>query len=254
MTVEYAKVGDVLVPVKKTNGSILKTLKDPDPVNTTVSIPVPNMTEVIAKTDFVYEGATINEGEVFKVHEHEVVSYKTAGLIKLKPGPKKGAKASQPATAEEVKATPAQSVAAPVLKPIPSSLKPKSQTVAMTEELLGLEQIIAAGQYREALARYDELKKLLSAVIADSGVDPAVPYTFYSEVGTVTFSPAVKTTVITDESKMLAMLGSEVATKIAKFNLTDIKKYLSEIQLDEISTKSWGPRKLQAVNPNKPEA
>lgn len=132
-----------------------------------------------------------------------------------------------------------QSIAQPV--------KAKSQTQAITEELIIIHQRLMASEAFEAIKRLEELKKMLHEVTKESGADPYKPYVFKCDFGEVEFGPCTKSVEITDKPKMISLLGEDVFKAIAKVGVTDMKKYLSESEIETLSEKVPGSRSMKAV-------
>jgi len=174
-----------------------------------------------------------------------------AGVAKPQAG---GMTPSQKAAAEKlfsaVATDKAKVAVAAKLKPLPKAVaQAESQAVVWAKELIDLDTRMKEAEAYEMVTRIDALKKSLQSVISESGADPAKDYIFHTSEGDVQFSSCSNTTVIEDQAKMIKLLGPETTMAIAKFNIGDIKKYLSAIQLGEISKTVPGSRRLLSITP-----
>lgn len=135
--------------------------------------------------------------------------------------------------------------AKPVAKAKPTA-KPKQLTE--TQKLVN-EYTQLAAKYDELematmIKRMDELKKRLQSIANEQNLNEAVTLT--GTEGTVTFSPCREETVITDRDMMIKKLTPKVFVEIGKVNLGDIKKYLTEGEIQTFTEKQYGARSLKA--------
>lgn len=136
-----------------------------------------------------------------------------------------------------------------------SVAKIKSPATVAAEEMLHIYQRLLADDAFVMMKKYEELKKSLQSIAADSGASTTEPYVFKTDFGTITFSPTASVTKITDKAKMIELLGDEVFAKVATVTLGDLGKYLSANELEQITEKIDGSRKLVSVLPaNSPAA
>lgn len=125
--------------------------------------------------------------------------------------------------------------------------KKASTTSLLVGELVTLYSELAEAKVFEKVKRLDELKKYIQQTIKDGAFDPALPVVLKSEAGEAEFGACSNTTVISDMSKVVEMLGLEVFKKLAKVNIGDLQKYLSGEEIASFSEKAYGSRSLKAV-------
>lgn len=138
------------------------------------------------------------------------------------------------------KAAQSIAVAAPVAKA-------KSQTVIMCEELIDIQQKLDAIAASKLTKRADEIKKALQQVMKDSGADEDQPYVFTTEAGTVEFGPCSNSIEVIDKVVMIKMLGLDTFKEIAKVGVTDLKTYLSGVEIEQFTAKTKGSRSIKSV-------
>lgn len=145
---------------------------------------------------------------------------------------------------------PVQSIAQHIAK-AKSSAKPKakSETQLAVEEMIDLHIKLDASHMLPVIKRMDELKKLLSGAISDSAADPLEPFTFFGPGGaTITYGPCAKSVVVKDVVAVEKKLGHAVFLKLAKIGITDLKTYLSGIELESLTKTVPGARSLKSIN------
>lgn len=130
--------------------------------------------------------------------------------------------------------------------------KPITQDPAITalaSELITLDSHLKESEAYEAIKRVDEIKKALSAAAAEYAPEQEV--VFNGENGHVVYSPARVETKISDKAQVVKMLGSDVYLEASTITLTALKKYLSDLELQKVTTTGFGSRTLKAVFANK---
>ena len=125
-----------------------------------------------------------------------------------------------------------------------------TQTQALVNEMVQLEQDFIANDVHEKLKRFEEIKKHLAAVAKDMNADETA--VFKGTLGEVEFSKPSMTTEIVDKTALIAALGQDTFNAVAKVGITEARKYLSEIELAPIAQKVAGSRKLNGVKPYSP--
>lgn len=140
--------------------------------------------------------------------------------------------------------TPVQAVEAPKISNKVTA-KELTQTQALVNEMVQLESEFLQNDIHNKMKRFDEIKKHLSGLAKNFNVDE--PTVFKGTDGEVEFSKTVMTTEVTDKDALIAKLGQETFNNVAKLGVTDARKYLSDIELESITTKVPGARKLVGV-------
>jgi hypothetical protein len=109
------------------------------------------------------------------------------------------------------------------------------------DELVQIEQWLAQDDIAKMLKRQTELRKILSAHANENFADSEPAVISGTHGKTVTFSARKESTEITDREAMRKALG-ETFDAVATVSLTDIKKYLSPVEIDTFSKKVPGSR------------
>lgn len=130
-----------------------------------------------------------------------------------------------------------------VTKSTPQAL---SETEVLVNELVHLEEQMKALEVAKMQARHDELKKRLQS-IANENFEADVEAVLEGTNGKVIFSPRRTTTSIVDREQMIKLLSPKTFMELANVSLTDLKKYLSENEIESFVGKSFGARTLKAV-------
>lgn len=120
------------------------------------------------------------------------------------------------------------------------------QQVALAEEIAALEAEIAASDYAAKIKRRDELKAQLVSTVGED--DPELKISLPG-IGDIVVSKPSKTT-IANQVKAQEVMGDDYL-KIAKAGVTDLKKYLTPEQQNEVFTYASGDRKcsVKLVDP-----
>jgi hypothetical protein len=129
----------------------------------------------------------------------------------------------------------------------------KSEITLKAEEFVLLHATLEKLNAFQLIKEYEKIKKGLQEYAIANAPDDAEPYTFETEKGDVTFKPCAETTVITDPELMRKALGQKLFNEIAKVSITDLRTYLSQVEVEKFSKKAAGSRALASVVV-KPEA
>lgn len=129
----------------------------------------------------------------------------------------------------------------------PKMVAEVSEEMALVDELVELDAFMTANAIAQKVKRIDAIKKVLQSIAKDmpEGVEAVIA----GSVGEAIFSPCKVMTTISDKSALRDALSEEVYFELSNVTLTDAKKYLSEIELEKLSTKSYGSRTLNTVKP-----
>lgn len=121
-----------------------------------------------------------------------------------------------------------------------------TEMVALASQLADIKrQLTQMGAY-QLLDQFDAIKKDLSSYVAGVQTKEAITIPIPSG-GYVKFTAPKKTVKITDQKALKAMVGANVYDQIASVSLTDAKKYVTELQLAEITETSDGARSLKEI-------
>jgi hypothetical protein len=122
-----------------------------------------------------------------------------------------------------------------------------SEESILVDELIGLSTFLIESDVAKKLKRVEELKKSLQSIAIDMPADKEA--VFKSESGEVIFGPRSTKTTITDKDGLRKKLGEATYFELASVGLTEVKKYLSEIEMEIYSTKEYGSRSLKSCKP-----
>ena len=145
-------------------------------------------------------------------------------------------KAAEPAEEQKLPVTEHKGVA---------KVQVSNEITAMVNELVQLDTHMKSVQAYDTIKRIDEIKKLLSAAAKD--MPPEVQAVFEGDDGTIVFSEARVESKITDKPGLIKLMGSDVYMQAASITLGEAKKYLSELELQKVTTTGFGSRTLKAV-------
>lgn len=121
-----------------------------------------------------------------------------------------------------------------------------TEMVALATQMADIKrQLTQMGAY-QLLDQYEAVKKELSAQVAGVKSKDMVTIPIPSG-GYVKFTAPKKVVKITDQKALKAMIGANVYEQIASVSLTDAKKYVTELQLAEITESTDGARSLKEV-------
>lgn len=129
-------------------------------------------------------------------------------------------------------------------------LKEITEEEALIHEYLILHKKAEELEMKAHLARMEEIKKKLQS-IANETADPIMNVVFASELGNLIFSPRAVSSEIKEKEAVLQTLtekfGPEAAMSCIKIGLTELKKMMSEKELEPFIEKKFGSRTLKAV-------
>jgi hypothetical protein len=116
-------------------------------------------------------------------------------------------------------------------------------TSALVDELVALDKQLAP--LKAAIKRYEEVKKILRNRLSDDLQGSAV--TVFGSIGEVEFSRCSQETVVTNKKLLVKMLSRQVFDELAQFPLTALAEHLSKDQIERVTDKFYGSRRLSAV-------
>ena len=117
--------------------------------------------------------------------------------------------------------------------------KSKNEVVEIVDQMATLNHSIEP--VKPLLKEYEGLRKKLITEYIPKEVDGAVSFEGTSYV--VEFSPCANVATITDIQEVKSLLGENLFMQLVKINLEDLKKYLTQDQLESVVFLSkTGPR------------
>ena len=144
--------------------------------------------------------------------------------------------------------TPVQSVA--VSPAVTKGVTLETAAVNLTSEFVALSKKLESIDGKNLLKRMEEIRKEL-VTIANENFESNVPVTFDSDLGSITFSPRGKESVVPDVGTLLDHLydkfGRDVMLSVVNIGITDLKKVLSEMELNSFVEKVDGARSIKGV-------
>lgn len=121
-----------------------------------------------------------------------------------------------------------------------------TEMIALATQLADVKrQLTQMGAY-QLLEQFEAIKKDLSGLVAKVKSKEAVTIPIPSG-GYIKFTAPKKVVKITDQKALKAMIGANVYEQIASVSLTDAKKYVTELQLAEITEEKDGSRSLNEI-------
>lgn len=133
--------------------------------------------------------------------------------------------------------------------------KPKFKSLTaeqvLVDEMVTIDQKLKEMEADVLQKRFEEVKKQLAATAKT--LPPEKPATFQGSIGQVEFSAARVESKINDKDDLIAALdkasgyGQKLFNEIASVSITDLKKYLSEDELNHLLEKVYGSRTLKSV-------
>lgn len=123
----------------------------------------------------------------------------------------------------------------------------KTETQQLVDEYADLYQKLEASGMKPVMKRMEELSKSLRAKVDEIGADPTKPYVFNTPESTVEFSACTNSLEITDRKTMIAKLGQDTFNQVAKVGVTELKKYLSPVEIQSFSVGTYGHRTVKSV-------
>lgn len=132
---------------------------------------------------------------------------------------------------------------------VPAKEKTKLISKHVTEEQKLIDELVELAEVIKPLEskmkRYDEIKKLLQSIAKT--FPPEQEAVLSGTIGEATLSKCRTETTITNMQAIHDQLGDEAFMALVKISITDLKAYLSEIEIAKVTEKSLGPRSLKAV-------
>lgn len=130
-------------------------------------------------------------------------------------------------------------------------VKPKTKTVdAETTSQVVVPEVVdefamLSAKLAKKLEKLDPLKKkveklekgILGAV--DEVFDPSVDLVLQGEENELLLGPRGKRTSITDKDKLVDLLGIDLFVKLAKVSVTDLKKYMTPEDVEQVTTAKY---------------
>jgi hypothetical protein len=138
--------------------------------------------------------------------------------------------------------------APPVVIPQTESGMVTAQEV-LAQEYLYLHKKVLQYHMKETLAKMEELRRKLLETIPEHW-DTGTEVEIHCDSGVVQFSPCTETCAVTHKAELLTYLtekGYDVLS-LLKINVTDLKKILSEKELEPFVEKKQGSRTIKAVH------
>jgi hypothetical protein len=147
----------------------------------------------------------------------------------------------------------------PVVAQAPALVELKELTAeeALAEELTALWRKYEEHDMKQVCARIEKLKKDLQS-IANEKMEDAKPAIFTCGGGEVEFSPRGETTVVVNPQALVEHLcekfSPDVAFSCVKIGLTELKKVMTEHEMQDFVKKNPGSRTLKGVRLSKETA
>lgn len=122
-----------------------------------------------------------------------------------------------------------------------------TEAQALVDEAYQIQQRLVELEVPAMQKRLDEIKKHFAS-IAES-LPPDQPAVFKGAEGEMEFSKCATSIEVTDKAGIATHLGADIYLQISKVGITDLKKYLSPIELEKFTAKVVGSRRLTAIRP-----
>lgn len=132
-------------------------------------------------------------------------------------------------------------------KPLEAQVQQMSQSTALVEELVNTHMKLKEIGAFELIDRLDELKKLVQSSAQPAPDDQEL--VLKAPSGTVVFSAVSKKTEISDKQKAIQTLGAEKWLELSTVSITELKKYLSPLELTTCTKFGKGSRSLKSIVP-----
>lgn len=117
-------------------------------------------------------------------------------------------------------------------------------TEELVDELVSLDRELRALDVKELLARQDALRAELKARVHDK-VD--APITVFGHTGEVILTAPSVEAVVTKKAALKKLMGVKMYDKLAKFSLKDLRQHLNDVEIDSVTEKYVGPRRVKEV-------
>lgn len=122
-------------------------------------------------------------------------------------------------------------------------LPAEATMAALVDEMAAL--LPKVSEAKAVLKQFDDRRKKLQALAVEKMANPEMPYTIQGTKAVATFSAQASQRIITDMAKVAELMGTETFLKVAKVTVTDIDKYLSGIQKEQVlAKKATGSREF----------
>src|ERR1017187_8863943 len=125
-----------------------------------------------------------------------------------------------------------------------------TETEALVNEYIILDQKYTEFEGDKIAKRMTELKKILQSIANDT-MAPEELGVVYGTIGELVFSKRIDSIEFPQESKeilikhLLGEFGPEVLAQVAKLGVTDLRKVLSENEIENFAQHVWGARTLK---------
>lgn len=122
----------------------------------------------------------------------------------------------------------------------------KTETQQMVDEYTDLATRLEESGMKAVIKRMDELSKSLRAKVEEIGADNTKPYVFDTLESTLEFSACTNSLEITDRNLLVQKLGQATFNAIARVSVTDLKKYLSPVEISSFAVPTFGHRTVKS--------
>lgn len=136
------------------------------------------------------------------------------------------------------------------VKAIPKAQPKLSEAQTLAGQLIVLHQELSKLDAFNLIKAYEDIKKNLASAVAAESHDPANAVTISCPEGTVTFKAATKRTTVVDKGAMIEALGDALFAQLAEVKVTDLKKYLGDVQVASFTEEVYAFRTLAAIAPS----
>lgn len=123
--------------------------------------------------------------------------------------------------------------------------KQPTEVQALIDALVQVTSEITALGIKPLLDQQEQLKKTLKSLT--DAFPPDQEAVLEGTIGEAIFSACRSETVIVDKAGLIKKLGQQVFNEVAVVKLEDVKKYLSEIEMDKFIEKKPGSRTFKGV-------
>lgn len=128
---------------------------------------------------------------------------------------------------------------------------PAAKKLAVTDQQLKVDELIQIETFLQEheidlmMKRREEIRKVLQSIANES--DPSEDVQLDGTLGHALFAKASQVVSIVDKEGIIEAITPEIFMQLAKVTVTDLKKYLSEIELDKYTKKTMGSRVFKGV-------
>jgi hypothetical protein len=139
----------------------------------------------------------------------------------------------------------------PIIKEDHLQDPPPDQVSINVDKLLAIEAELTLFDGRRLLKDYDAVKALLASTAADEAYVADRPVVLNGTTGQVQFSPKVDVVEITDLNtvigKLKAKIGYPALLELLKIGITDLKRFLTPVEIAELTVTKPGSRRIASV-------